>query len=119
MKLHSTSVGIFVFAGLTVLVAGQSRPPDWPQWRGPNRDGAAASFTEPKSWPEHLTLKWKVPVGLGYATPIVVGSRVYMFARQNDNEVMLALDAETGETVWQTSYPAPFKMNSPAARPGE
>jgi outer membrane protein assembly factor BamB len=89
---------------------------DWPQWRGPNRDGAAASFAEPASWPERLVRQWKVEVGLGYAAPITVGNRVYMFTRQDSNEVMRALDAATGKVIWQTSYPAVFKPNPAATK---
>jgi outer membrane protein assembly factor BamB len=88
---------------------------DWPQWRGPDRDGAVAAFDVPSSWPAELTQQWKVEVGFGYATPILVGDRVYMFARQDDDEVMMALDAESGETVWRTSYDATFNM-MPATR---
>ena len=102
--------------GGLVLVSAQSRSSDWPQWRGPNRDGVVTSFTEPKAWPEQLTKKWKVDVGLGYATPILIGSRLYMFSRQEDNEVMAALEAETGKAIWQTRYAAPFKINPAAAR---
>src|SRR5688500_3935349 len=72
--------------------ATQSRVEGWPQWRGSNRDGAA-SFSIPATWPEQLTQKWKVEVGLGYAAPITAGDRVYAFSRQNDDEVMRALDA--------------------------
>jgi outer membrane protein assembly factor BamB len=111
---------LFVGAGLTATaLAGQTRPGDWPQWRGPNRDGVVAAFTEPKAWPERLTQKWRVPVGLGYAAPLVVGDRVYMFARQGGNETMMAIDAATGKTIWQMGYPAPFNMNRAAARHGE
>ena len=39
--------------------------------------------------------KWKVEVGLGYATPLVVGNRIFMFTRQGDDEVMSALDPES------------------------
>ncbi len=55
-------------------------------------------------------------MGLGYAAPITVGNRVYMFTRQESNEVMRALDAETGMVIWQTSYPAPFTPNPAATR---
>jgi outer membrane protein assembly factor BamB len=103
---------------LSAVVTAQGQGPDWTQWRGPNRDGAVASFTEPKPWPEQLSQKWKVEVGLGYATPLVVGNRVYMFARQADNEQMSALDAATGKVLWQTGYPAPFEMQKAAARHG-
>jgi len=109
---------IVAVAGLTAVLSAQNAALDWPQWRGPNRDGALASFTEPKAWPESLIRKWKIEVGTGYATPIVVGNRVYAFTRQGENEVMRALDAASGKVVWETSYPAPFELNSAAARHG-
>jgi len=86
---------------------------DWPQWRGSNRDGAA-TFSLPSTWPERLTQKWKVEVGIGYAAPITAGDRVYAFSRQNEDEVMRALDAATGKTIWETKYNATYKPN-PAA----
>lgn len=115
---HGALIGVIVCAGFTAVIAGQRASADWPQWRGPNRDGAVASFTEPKAWPERLTLKWKVEVGLGYATPILVGARVYQYTRRDEHEGVMALDAETGTVIWQTSYPAPFRMNPAAARHG-
>jgi outer membrane protein assembly factor BamB len=93
--------------------AAQTRVEGWPQWRGPNRDGAA-TFSVPAQWPERLTQKWKVEVGIGYAAPITVGDRVYSFSRQNEDEVMRALDAATGKTIWETKYNATYKPN-PAA----
>ena len=83
---------------------------DWPQWRGPNRDGDAA-FRVPTVWPDMLTEQWSVAVGLGYATPLLSANRVYQFVRQGDEEVMMALDADTGDFIWRTTYPAPFTMN--------
>ena len=91
---------------------------DWPQWRGPNRDGGAGSFVVPAVWPEQLIRRWKVEVGLGYATPLVVGNRIYVFSRQGEDEVMSALDAATGSSLWKTGYPVSFTMNSGAARHG-
>ena len=110
---HAAFIGILA---ITATVSAQNRPADWPQWRGPNRDGAIASFVEPKSWPEKLTRKWKVEVGLGYASPVLVGSRVYMFSRQGDNEILQALNADTGAKIWDSGYAAPFTMNPAAAR---
>jgi outer membrane protein assembly factor BamB len=113
--MTTASIPLIALATVTATLTAQGRG-DWPQWRGPNRDGALASFTEPASWPERLTRKWKVEVGLGYATPILVGNRVYMFSRQADNEVLAAIDADTGARVWASSYPAPFTVSPPAAR---
>jgi outer membrane protein assembly factor BamB len=103
---------------LTTAPSAQRASSDYPQWRGQNRDGAASAFVPPKAWPETLTLRWKSEVGLGYATPLVVGSRIYVFSRRGDNEVMGALDAATGKEVWQASYPVSFTMNKATAKHG-
>jgi outer membrane protein assembly factor BamB len=120
-------LGAFVLAALGANVepvlsevwASQQTAPNrvegWPQWRGSNRDGAA-TFSIPKVWPEKLTLKWKVDVGTGYAAPITVGDRVYAFSRQGEDEVMRALDAATGKTIWETKYNASYKPNAAATR---
>jgi outer membrane protein assembly factor BamB len=111
-------VAVVVVAGLSAGIAGQSVSLDYPQWRGPNRDGSAASFVEPKAWPETLTRRWKVEIGLGYATPLLVGNSVYVFSRQGENEVMTALDTATGKILWQTGNRAAFTMQSAASRHG-
>src|SRR5207249_106511 len=113
---HVGIVGAVVAAGaLGVSVSGQGGA-DWPQWRGPNRDGAVSSFSEPKPWPEQLTRKWKIDVGLGYASPVLIGNRVYVYSRQGENEILQALEAETAKRIWQSAYPAPFTINPAAAR---
>ena len=61
---------------------------DWPQWRGPARDGLITGFKEPSKWPGTLTQRWKVEVGSGYATPLIAGDRIYVFSRQGEDEVM-------------------------------
>src|SRR5260221_12987096 len=112
---YAAVLGIIASAAVTAVVGAQSAGPDWPQWRGPSRDGTLATFTAPRAWPELLTRKWKIEVGTGYATPIVVGNRVYAFTRQEENEVMRALDAGTGKVVWETTYAARFNINSHTA----
>jgi outer membrane protein assembly factor BamB len=109
----------FLLLMFAILFAGQLLAQDWTQWRGPNRDAATMSFTAPRDWPEQLTQRWKVEVGLGYATPLLVGNRIYMFSRQGEDEVMSALDAANGMRLWQTAYPAPFTMMSAAAPHGK
>jgi len=104
--------------GPVISAAGQSSPRDYPQWRGRNRDGEASAFTAPKSWPEALSRRWKVNVGEGYATPLVVADIVYCFTRRGGDEVMTALDAATGKELWHTGYPAPYTPSSPAAAHG-
>jgi outer membrane protein assembly factor BamB len=79
---------------------------DWPQWRGPNRDNKVTGFTEPKTWPKDLTQKWKTKVGLGDASPVLVGDKIYVFTRDGGDEVILCLDAGKGTEVWRDKYAA-------------
>jgi outer membrane protein assembly factor BamB len=105
---------------IAVALAGQvCFAQDWPQWRGPNRDGIVASFTEPKAWPDKLKTIWKVPVGLGHSSPVVVGRRVYLHSRQGENEVVSCFDLDTGKLLWKDSYPTPYTMNPAAAGHGK
>jgi outer membrane protein assembly factor BamB len=85
---------------------------DWPQWRGSNRDAKATGFTAPTTWPKELTQKWKVTVGLGDSTPALAGDKLYVFARQGDDEVNLCLDAGSGKELWQDKY-AVAKVQGP------
>jgi outer membrane protein assembly factor BamB len=109
---------IIVILMCSLVAAGQAQQAasDVTQWRGANRDGAIGGFTAPASWPAQLTQRWKIDVGFGYATPIVVGNRVYVFSRQGEEEVMSAIDAGSGKVLWRTAYAAPFEMNN-AAKP--
>src|SRR5437773_12581752 len=116
--MRTTLVGSIVFAALAALPAAQSGSSDYTQWRGANRDGAAAAFAAPASWPERLTQKWKVEVGTGYATPLVVGNRIYLFSRQGDDEVMSALDPASGKVIWRTAYPVAVTMHPAATKHG-
>ena len=105
----------WIAVAVVALEAGTTAQ-DWPQWRGPNRDGVVASFREPASWPAMLTRRWQVDVGTGYATPLVVGDRLYTFTRQGDEEVVAAIETRSAKVLWRASYAAPFKMN-PATGP--
>jgi len=85
-------------------LVGNGSAQDWPQWRGPNRDAKATSFSAPKTWPKELTQKWKVSVGEGVATPALVGNKLYVFARQDGNEILRCLNATDGKELWQDKY---------------
>jgi outer membrane protein assembly factor BamB len=101
-RLIGLVVGGAVLAGASCMFAQ-----DWPQWRGPNRDGKVSGFTAPQAWPANLAQKWKVTVGLGDSSPALVDGKLYIFARQGDEEVTLCLNAADGKTVWTNSYAAP------------
>ena len=102
---------------LAYVTASAQSAGTWPQWRGPARDGVAAAQA-PATWPAALTQKWKVAVGSGYATPIVVNGRVYVHARNGEQETITAFDAATGKPIWNDAHPAPYKVNPAAASHG-
>jgi RNA polymerase sigma factor (sigma-70 family) len=89
---------------------------DWPQWRGPNRDGVVHGVTVPAKWPRTLKEEWQVAVGKGVASPVVAGGSIYVFTRQKDDaELLWCLDLQSGKENWRSEpYPAPYKVG-----PGE
>jgi outer membrane protein assembly factor BamB len=111
--------GMFVVLAVATVAVPGVFAQDWPQWRGPNRDGVAAGFRAPQAWPAELKLKWKVTVGEGHSSPVVVGKRVFIFTRQGEKETLTALELESGKVAWQDGYEAPYTMNSAAEAHGK
>jgi outer membrane protein assembly factor BamB len=118
MRVIRTSLALILFAVFVIPLSAQRSSADWTQWRGPNRDGVAPAPSDPQAWPTQLNQKWKVEVGLGYATPLVVGNRIYQFARKGEREVMMGIDADSGKVLWETGYEAKFTMMSATVQHG-
>jgi len=79
------------------------RAHDWPQWRGPNRNGVSPEeITWPASGPKQL---WKAAVGEGYSGVSVSRGRAYTLGNTNGVDTVWCLDAKTGTVVWKYSYP--------------
>lgn len=93
-------------AGILFAAAGGAVGADWPQWRGPARDGRAIGVELPASWPATITRVWHSPVGLGDATPALVDGRLYVFGREGEEEVVRCLQAADGREVWRHAYAA-------------
>jgi outer membrane protein assembly factor BamB len=90
---------LFVAAAISVPAA------DWPQWRGPNRDGISQEKDLLQRWPqEGPKLVWKATdIGSGYSTPSVVGDRLYLLANDGlENEFVAAVSARDGKRIWST-----------------
>ncbi len=82
---------------------------DWPQWRGPRRDGISDEtglLTDWKSTPPQLV--WKRPLGGGYSSIAVSGGRLYTMDKKENEERVLCLDAATGKEIWVHQYPANY-----------
>jgi outer membrane protein assembly factor BamB len=78
---------------------------DWPQWRGPNRDGISAETGLLDSWPAGgPRLVWKIQgLGEGYSSFAVVGDRLYTQGQQGNQEFVVAFDTTTGKELWKTA----------------
>ncbi|MBM3832819.1 MAG: polyvinylalcohol dehydrogenase [Verrucomicrobia bacterium] len=77
---------------------------DWPQWRGPKRDGVSTETGLLKQWPANgPPLLWKAQeLGGGYSTPSVSAGRVIGTGYRGADDVVWAVDAETGKLLWTT-----------------
>jgi outer membrane protein assembly factor BamB len=112
--MKKVTLVISVLVALFILSSTISFSQDWPQWRGINRDSKVTGFKAPATWPAELKQQWKVSVGSGDATPVMVGNKIYLNTRQGDQEVVLCLDASTGKELWKTPYPA-IAVTGPSA----
>ena len=113
------SNGIVSLAAAAVFLAvwSQAAPAqDWPQWRGANRDAKVTGFKAPKTWPQQLAQKWKVTVGQADGSPALVGDRLYVFAREDTDEVTRCLNAADGKEIWRNNFTvqAPNPPSGPA-----
>ena len=106
MKIRSFTVGL----GLAVVVFCFSTAPaqnggDWPQWRGPNRDGVSKESGLLKQWPtDGPPLVWKTTgAGIGYSSLAIAGGRIYTMGVRGEREYVIAFDASTGKEIWATA----------------
>jgi len=104
--LLTSTFTLFFLAPITALPDGADSPPDWTQWRGPNRDGQIGGPVWPERLDaEHLELLWRVPLGPSYSGPIVSDQFVFTTeTKDKKSEVVLALDRKTGEQRWRTEW---------------
>ncbi|MEK6675911.1 MAG: PQQ-binding-like beta-propeller repeat protein [Planctomycetota bacterium] len=80
----------------------------WPQWGGPNRDFKVPSVKIADKWPADGPKKvWTRELGDGYSGIVARDGVLYTMYRKGDDEVVVALDADTGKTRWEYSYAAP------------
>jgi outer membrane protein assembly factor BamB len=90
-----------------LLVTGAAAPSaeNWPEWRGPRRDGRSLETGLPAKWsPQGENLAWRVPIG-SRSSPVAFRDRLYLYTSSGTEEVrqerLVALDAATGKTLWE------------------
>jgi len=92
---------------------------EWPQWRGPKRDGQVLGLKLPAKWPAQLHEKWQVEVGLGHSSPVVSDGKIFVVSRRGEDEVLACLNPADGKELWHQAYPAPYQVNPVAAMHGK
>ncbi len=95
-----------------VCSVGVSGPPQsaasWTQWGGPDRNFIVASHGLISGWSEDGPARlWSRAFGAGYAAVLYEDGRLYTMFRESEDEVVVALDADSGKTLWEYRYPAP------------
>src|SRR5438445_7039277 len=95
-------------AALSLLLPLAIQAEDWPQWRGPNRDGVWNETGILESFPpDGLKVRWRVPVGPGWSSPITADGRIYLTDAQlmppRANERIHCFDEATGKLLWTDS----------------
>jgi outer membrane protein assembly factor BamB len=95
---------------------------DWPQWRGPHRDGVSTETGLLQDWPAGgPKLAWRAAgAGEGYSSFAVTGGRLFTLGARGNTEYVLAFDAATGKRVWEVEHGRRFnndRGDGPRATP--
>ena len=103
---------VIVRLALFLLMTGTAtlaQVPDWAQWGGPHRNFKSETKGLATSWPATGPRRlWQRELGEGYSAIAVDRGTLFTMYRKGENEIIIALDAATGKTVWEYSYAAPF-----------
>jgi outer membrane protein assembly factor BamB len=113
---HSMKYSLVLIAVIATVVI-PSKADDWPQWRGPQRNGISQEKGLLKEWPKDgPKLLWTVTnAGSGYSTPAVVGDRLYLLGNEGmEKEFVEAIAVADGKRVWSTPL---GKVGNPNQRP--
>jgi outer membrane protein assembly factor BamB len=101
-RLASAALMGLALNGGTLLIGQEKAGTDWPQYRGPNRDGISAEKGWSTNWgTDGPKVLWKKALGNGYSSFSVVGGKVYTMGSVGGKDVVYCLSADTGEEVWK------------------
>jgi outer membrane protein assembly factor BamB len=82
---------------------------DWPQWGGPQRNFHVAGTSIASVWPAEGPKKlWSRELGEGYSAISAAGGKLFTMIRRGEHEIVVALDASTGKTLWEHALEARF-----------
>src|SRR5437764_345635 len=83
---------------------------DWPQWRGPTRTGHVASGAWlAQELPREPRIIWRLPVGEGFASPVIAEGKVFYFDNQSGKETLHAIHASDAKELWRAPVDDTFR----------
>jgi outer membrane protein assembly factor BamB len=83
---------------------------DWPQWRGPQRNGISPETDLLTAWPDDgPKVRWRQPTGDGYSGVVVAQGRAVTMVQDGEDEAVVCWDAASGKELWRFRYPAHFR----------
>jgi len=105
---------LWVTAGLALMIAAGAPAPvcadDWPQFRGPRRDGVSDETGLLSNWPDGGPAElWRKPLGPGYSGISAVGGKIYTLFAEGEKEFAVCMEASTGEEVWRVEIGKTFR----------
>lgn len=97
-----------LFASFLLLSVSAQAQSDWTQWGGPNRDFVINSKGLAATWPATGPKQvWSRPLGAGHSAILASGNTLYTTYGVDEQEVVIALAADTGKTIWEYKYASP------------
>ncbi|HEY0006570.1 MAG TPA: PQQ-binding-like beta-propeller repeat protein [Pyrinomonadaceae bacterium] len=110
LSFRAMMSGMMMLIILSVVAVAQSGG-DWPQWRGPNRDGVSKETGLLKQWPtDGPPLVWKAAgAGRGYSSLSISNGRLFTMGLRGDREYVVAFDISTGKEVWATAHGSAYR----------
>lgn len=123
--LMLSAAGLGLASLISVSAGVRAAPPggNWPQWRGPQRDGVSTETGLLTSWPKGGPTKILTATGLGrgFSSVAVAGGRIFTMGDLQNGQYVIALDEETGKPVWSTRigrvYNSPDEFHGPRGTP--
>jgi outer membrane protein assembly factor BamB len=114
----SPTTPLVVTLVLPFLLSAVSRAEDWPQWRGPRRDGISLESEWFKNWPVGGTprVAWRAAVGQGHSAVSIADGRAYSMGWDGEQDTIFCFDAEMGKLLWKESYPCQTILQWPGPR---
>ncbi len=97
---------VSLFLGWSVKAAAQ----DWPQIMGSDRNGQATGHPPLSDvWPTDAAIAWQISMGSGFSGPAISDNKVLAFHRLGIEEVLEAVDLNSGQKLWRASWPATYR----------